>query len=128
MIMELKFTFEDGSESLMHYGKVGMRWRKGRKSDWENKNVVTTVPRNPSERKTASGASSKTSGKGKSYSTLDKAANVKRKSLVKQRVSKLKGTAGLTKGYAKKVDDINRRYESIIARRKQQKLYGQKIT
>lgn len=29
--MELKFTFEDGSEALMHYGVKGMRWKKGRK-------------------------------------------------------------------------------------------------
>lgn len=30
--MDYKFTFEDGSEYLAHYGKVGMKWRKGRKT------------------------------------------------------------------------------------------------
>lgn len=30
--MDVKFTFEDGGEYLAHYGKVGMRWRKGRKT------------------------------------------------------------------------------------------------
>lgn len=30
--MDIKFTFEDGGEYLAHYGKVGMKWRKGRKT------------------------------------------------------------------------------------------------
>lgn len=29
--MDYKFTFEDGSEYLMHHGVKGMTWRKGKK-------------------------------------------------------------------------------------------------
>lgn len=46
--MEYKFAFEDGSESLMHYGKRGMKW-----GVWNNetkRRYIGTL-KNPSARK-----------------------------------------------------------------------------
>lgn len=31
--MDYKFTFEDGSASLMHYGKKGMKWRHHKRAE-----------------------------------------------------------------------------------------------
>lgn len=39
--MDYKFTFEDGSEAIAHYGVKGMKWGK-RKSDWQAPNFTVT--------------------------------------------------------------------------------------
>jgi hypothetical protein len=39
--MDYKFTFEDGSEAIAHYGVKGMKWGK-RKSKWRDADFTVT--------------------------------------------------------------------------------------
>ena len=39
--MDYKFTFEDGSEAIAHYGVKGMKWGK-RKSNWHGTDFTVT--------------------------------------------------------------------------------------
>lgn len=132
--MDIKFTFEDGGEYLAHYGKVGMRWRKGRKTPvrivQSNKDGQTALGKaerarlESEEFKRSNSRASKVTGLKKALTKYLREKNVKKSLKRKNITAAHTSKAGLTAKYARKVASTNSNYNAIKERQRQQKLSG----
>ena len=130
--MDIKFTFEDGGEFLAHYGKVGMRWRKGRKTPvrvvMDNRVAQTPAGRAELSRlkkeEFKGSRASKVDGLKKAMTKYLRKRNVKKSLKRKNITAAHTSKAGLTAKYASKVASANSQYKAIKQNKRERKLSG----
>ena len=116
--MDLKFTFEDDSEAIAHYGVKGQKWGK-RKANVENGvksslGVGNTRKRVKNSRRVReSKAKFKNKDLGKFGSKIKAGTNYR-------------SSGGLTAGAARKNASVNAEYKRLKEQKKMRKMYGYK--
>ncbi len=117
--MDYKFTFEDGSEALIHYGVKGQHWGVRKKGDKAAEGPSSSNGKTSSKKRIKNSKKVKESGKKfKSKDAGKFGARMKRKQL------NVRSSSRLGRKTAAKYAQANSNYDMIKRQRKNDKLYG----